>query len=296
MDGVEASLVGNYGTRVTAVTADLRGIPFVKMTGSGNDFVFFDATSVPIERVTSPEVIRAICNRNNGVGADGLVVLEAARPIADTRIHFFNSDGTPADLCGNATLCSTAITASGTLGRYADLTLSTPAGLIVGRVSDEGQPEIDLSPVTTVRSDVPIEVVAGELRIGFAIAGIPHIVILCEDADQVDVGGRGPSLRRHASSGPEGANVNWVSALPGGRWRYRTFERGVEGETLACGTGAVASAVVLAAWGLAAAHAVTFQTSSGRELTVRLTASQEGYRPSLRGEGRVVFRGIIDAL
>lgn len=276
----------------------LHGIAFAKMTGSGNDFVFFDGRDVSLERVTSPEIIRAICNRHNGIGADGIVVLEPATPSADVRIHYFNSDGTPADLCGNATLCSTAMSAMLGLAADSGMTLTTPAGLIASRLM-AGLPEIDLQPVTTIRTDMPIELVAGEQRVGFAVAGIPHLVILCADAEQVDVEGRGPLLRRHAASGPAGANVNWVSPMPGGQWRYRTFERGVEGETLACGTGAVATAVLLTTWGLAAASTVTIRTSSGRDLEVRLAATaspESGYQPTLRGEGRVVFRGVIESI
>ena len=276
----------------------LQGIAFAKMTGSGNDFVVFDGRDVPLEIVTSPEVIRSICNRYNGIGADGLVVLEPATPDADIRIHYFNSDGTPADLCGNATLCSTTMAALLGMAASSAMTLTTPAGLIASRLT-AGLPEIDLPPVTTLQTELPIPLIRGEQRIGFAVAGIPHLVILCEDADRVDVEGRGPLLRRHPALEPAGANVNWVSPLPGGHWRYRTFERGVEGETLACGTGAIATAVLLTAWGYATTPTVTIRTSSGRDLQVRLTPTPSpsvGYQPTLRGEGRVVFRGVIDAI
>ena len=277
------------------------------MTGSGNDFVFFDGRAVELSLVTEPEAIRAICNRHNGIGADGIVVLEAlAQPAsqastgdqsergATARIHYFNSDGTPADLCGNATLCSTTMSIEMGMTHGRDVTLMTPAGQIDGRrVGDES--EIDLQPVREVREDVEIALAAGERRVGFAVAGIPHLVVLCEDAEAVDVAGRGPSLRRHPALGAAGANVNWVSRLADGRWRYRTFERGVEGETLACGTGAVAAAVVLCAWGLAESP-VVIQTSSGRNLTVSLRRDGDAWVPRLRGEGRVVFRGQIGLL
>ncbi len=293
-----ASMVGDHGEGLMSARSALHGIPFTKMTGSGNDFVFFDGRHVSLERVKSPEIIRSICNRNNGIGADGIVLLEPAPPTADVRIHYFNSDGTPADLCGNATLCSTAMSAMLGLATDSGMTLTTPVGLIASRIT-AGLPEIDLQPVTAIRDDMPIDMVPGEQRIGFALAGIPHVVILCTDADSVDVEGRGPLLRRHAASGPAGANVNWVSPIPGGHWRYRTFERGVEGETLACGTGAVATAVLLTSWGLAATPTVTIRTSSGRYLDVRLsatTAPASGYQPTLRGEGRVVFRGVIESI
>ncbi len=286
-------------TIVNAILAALSGTPFLKLTGSGNDFVFFDGREVPLQRVNSPEVIQAICSRHNGIGADGIVVLEPAGDTADVRIHYFNSDGTAADLCGNATLCSTALSALLGLSHASGMTLSTPAGIIASRLT-EGVPEIDLQPVREFQTDIAIQRAANESRMGFAVAGIPHLVILCSDADAVDVAGRGPGLRHHAALGSAGANVNWVSPRTDGRWRYRTFERGVEGETLACGTGAVATAVLLREWGLATGPSTDIITSSGRVLTVSLNdeagVRAAAYHPTLRGEGRVVFRGTIERI
>jgi diaminopimelate epimerase len=277
----------------------LCGLPFAKMTGSGNDFVVFDGRAIDRELVVQPEVIRAICNRHNGIGADGLVVLEPLAGDADVRIHFFNNDGSTADLCGNATLCSTALSAALGLASAEGMRLATGAGIITSRLAplpDGALPEIDLQPVTDIRPEMPaIGIGAGEARVGFAVAGIPHLVILCEDVDHIDLAERGPMLRWHTSAGPSGANVNWVSARADGRWRYRTFERGVEGETLACGTGAVATACLLAAWGLSG-NEVLIRTSAGRDLGVRLVATAEGVQPTLRGEGRLVFRGQIGSL
>lgn len=278
--------------------AALHGLPFAKMTGSGNDFVFFDGRDVSVEAVTQPEVVRAICHRHNGIGADGLVVLEPLAGEADVRIHFFNADGTPADLCGNATLCSTTLAATLGLAQADAMRLSTGSGLIRSRV--DGLPSIELPPVTDMRLGMPIDLVAGERRIGFVRAGVPHLVVLCGDTEAVEIAARGPSLRWHGAAGPSGANVNWVSPMSEGRWRYRTFERGVEGETLACGTGAVATAALLLRWGFVSTPRVLLRTSSGRDLEVGLEpldhAEPVGYRPTLRGEGRVVFRGRIEAL
>lgn len=281
---------------------DLRGLAFAKMTGSGNDFVFFDGRESDVQHVMQPDAIVAICNRHNGIGADGVVVLEPSAPLTaapsqsgfDATIHYFNSDGSSADLCGNATLCSTVMAALLGFGAPEGMTLATPAGLIRSRLSHM-LPEIDLQPVSTVLTDIDVAPASGESRIGFAVAGIPHLVVLTTDAEQIDVAARGPMLRWHERAGATGANVNWVSAMPDGRWRYRTFERGVEGETLACGTGAVATAILLTAWGLASSP-VTIRTSSGRDLVVHLTHRDHQWLPTLRGEGRVVFRGRIGDL
>lgn len=286
------------GVTVAASIADSDHprIPFVKMTGSGNDFVFFDGRVVPVYTVNSPEMIRSICNRHDGIGADGVVVLEPQHGGHPVRIHYFNSDGTPADLCGNATLCSTALAAEWGLSPAGGMTLSTPAGLIRSRLTGSG-PEIDLEPVADVRPDMAIDLAPHETRIGFAVAGIPHLVVLCDDVTHINIAARGPMLRHHAACGAAGANVNWVSATADGHWRYRTFERGVEGETLACGTGAVATAALLAQWGVASPPTIRIQSSSGKYLTVSLRplppSEPQGFAPTLHGEGRVVFRGTL---
>jgi diaminopimelate epimerase len=271
------------------------------MTGSGNDFIFFDGRVVPKALVTRPETIKAICNRFNGIGGDGLVVLEPGGPSGDARILYFNSDGTPADLCGNATLCSLRLSSEIGLGEGAGMSLLTPAGAIAGRLRG-GVPEIDLQPVTDIRPVMEIERVSGEQRIGFTTAGIPHLVVLCDDIATVRLGERGPLLRHHPTTGVAGANVNWVSRDADGSWAYRTFERGVEGETLACGTGAVATAIMLREWDLTDSP-VELRTSSGRTLDVTLrsfdgdeTTVADGWMPSLRGEGRLVFTGLIETL
>ncbi len=283
-------------------TETFRNLAFTKMTGSGNDFVFFDGRQVDATLLTLPEVIMAICNRHNGIGADGIVILEPietqtgqiGRESSQARIHYFNSDGTPADLCGNATLCSTTMSIALGIADANGMGLETPSGRISSRFID-GHPEIELQPVTTVIADIDIAREDGEERIGFAMAGIPHLVVLCENADSVDLDSRGSPMRHHVATGPKGANVNWVSGLDNGSWRYRTFERGVEAETLACGTGAVATAILLVTWGLASSP-IRMLTSSGRELVVGLERADDAWRPTLRGEGRVVFRGTIGDL
>ncbi len=300
--------------------ASLTGVPFTKMTGSGNDFVVFDGREVALEAVTQPEVIRAICDRHNGIGADGLVVLSPAVPTdvpldvdADALealplpllLKYFNRDGTLGELCGNATLCSTALAVHGGLAPADQVRLRTDAGLVHARVVEQ-EPEIDIAPVVEIRpdhSDTVTRAPAHE-RVGYARVGVPHVVIVLSDPttlDGVDVGAEGRPLRQAAPNQPDGANVNWVAPLGDGRWAYRTYERGVEDETLACGTGAIAAAILLTTWELAEGP-VTLVTRSGRPVTVTLrpgaatTTGRPQWLPSLRGEGRVVFRGILESL
>jgi len=293
---------------VPSIFADLLGTPFVKMTGSGNDFVVFLKREVNASRITSPEVIRAICNRHNGIGADGVVLLEEvpddASNVPSVRLRYFNSDGSLGELCGNATLCSTVLAVLAGLAPADTVHLLTDAGTVSARVDATGAPSIALSAVEPPTAEVlpAIALAPGERRMGFALVGVPHTVILVDDLEQVAVDVRGRVLRNHPHFAPAGTNVNWVWRHPDtGGWGYRTYERGVEGETLACGTGAVAAALLLHSWGLAGTT-TTLRTRSGRHLAVDLVRERAsgveggGWLPRLSGEGRVVFRGQIETL
>ena len=267
----------------------MRALNFFKMSGSGNDFVVVDVRTHQIPQLTETETIRALCARGTGIGADGLVLLEAA-PEVDFRMAYYNADGSRASMCGNAALCCTRLATELGGPNSRDLVFETDAGRMKGRIRD-GVPEIDLTPVTLVVDKAAIPPEPGEQRIGFAVAGVPHLTVLCEDIERVQLDRRGRSLRLDASVMPDGANANFVSKEGQSEvWAMRTFERGVEGETLACGTGAVASAVLLTRWGVAKSP-VSIRTRSGLTLTVRLGRRQEAWLPSLSGEGRIVFEG-----
>lgn len=260
-----------------------------KMTGSGNDFVVLDGrvhalADWPTGRIT------AVCDRRTGVGADGFVLLAPEGP-GTVRMHFFNADGSRAAMCGNAALCSTRFAARVGLAA-GDLTLATDAGPIAARCVGDG----DLAEIRFGRLALPREVTAVTLQAGereafFGVVGVPHLVVLVDDVTRVDVLRRGRSLRSHPALGEEGANANFVSApaAPGEPWLIRTFERGVEGETLACGTGTVAAAVGLAARGHGTLP-MAFRSWGGFPLTVSGCLGAEAAEDVwLRGQGRLVF-------
>lgn len=264
---------------------------FFKMSGSGNDFVMFDARNEAPGALEDPVVIQALCARGTGVGADGVVFIQ--RPDADTRdafrLRYYNADGSRAELCGNATLCATRLAAELGVANGDGMRLETDAGTLAARMVG-ALPEVDVPVVDQVSADAGIALEAGERRIGFAVVGNPHLVVRCDDVERVEVMRRGRALRLDPTRQPSGANVNFVSPGADGRWRIRTYERGVEGETLACGTGSVATAILLAVWGECGGQA-SFVTRSGRELLVTIRADGSRWRPSLRGEGRLVFTG-----
>jgi diaminopimelate epimerase len=264
------------------------GREFWKMSGSGNDFVFVDARSEPAGPLATPQVVQTICSRGTGIGADGVCILEPSKTGA-IKLVYLNADGSRADLCGNATLCAARLALELGVVNSGEFLIETDYGVLGSRFVD-GRPEIDLKPIVETRLDAGLPLESGERRMGFALAGVPHLVVLVDDLETVDVVGRGLPLRRHPSL-KAGANVNFVRPIGAGRFAYRTYERGVEAETLACGTGAVSTATMVRAWGLAEPGPVRILTRSGRELSVRLSGPQDAPVPSLSGEARIVYAG-----
>jgi diaminopimelate epimerase len=267
------------------------GRTFFKLSGSGNDFVFVDARREPPGRLEQSDVVGELCARGTGIGADGIVFFEpGANQSERFSIRYLNRDGSLAMLCGNASLCSVRLAVElGVVQPGEDFEFGTSAGLARGRLTTEG-PEIDLQPVRDLQSQLPFALIPGERQIGFAMVGVPHVVILCDDVESVDVEGRGRPIRYDPAL-KAGANVNFV-ARAGDEWAVRTYERGVEAETLACGTGAVATAALLANWRQSTGNGARIRTRSGLPLRVRFRETSHGVStPSLAGEGRIVFRG-----
>jgi len=277
------------------VSPHLAGLPIHKMTGSGNDFVMVDG------RISAPEEwsaadIRATCARGTGVGADGLVFLQPGSGPDCVRMIYFNSDGSRAALCGNAALCSTRLAGPLGLATGGSVRLETDAGTYDSRLAAApDRAELQLTPVAAPKELQQINLAAGERRLALALVGVPHLILSVDDVDQVDLIARGRELRAHPALGPDGANVNFLSPAAGtGEWRMRTYERGVEAETLACGTGSVAAACTLDLWGLSRLPTV-IHTRSAQRLEVRATRRPGGDYGDvwLIGEARIVFRGVL---
>ena len=264
------------------------GLSFYKMSGSGNDFVMFDGRQPGAERAVEPAIVRALCERRTGVGADGVVLL-VPEPGAAFRMVYVNADGSRAGMCGNAALCSTRLAAELGLASGEGMEFESDSGRIRARLL-ESSPEIDLAPIRGVRENLSVAREAGERRMGFVEAGVPHLVIEVEDVELVDVRGRGGKLR-YSKDFAQGANVDFIAEeAAGDAWAMRTYERGVEDETLACGTGAVSCALMLLLWGLSGQE-TRIRTRSGRIMRVRLRREGDAWRPSLSGEGRIVYAG-----
>lgn len=284
-----------------------RRLPFVKMHGAGNDFIMVDlrAVAAVVQGGTlGRDLIAALCDRRKGIGADGLIIIgpgsasgsasstmagppPAAPSPTAFRMTYFNADGGEAEMCGNGARCSVAYAHSLGLAPE-DCRFDTWSGALWGRVHGPGDVEISLPGWRGLDLSVGLADTPWPLQAA-CNTGVPHLVIPVDDVDEVDLGQWGPRLRRHERFGAAGTNVNWVSPdAPDGLWRIRTFERGVEAETLACGTGASASAVILCALGRARSP-VALRTRGGDVLTVAVDADAGALR--LRGPAVVAFEG-----
>ena len=266
---------------------------FARMHGAGNDFVILHD---PAGRLAGDRaaLARALCDRRRGIGGDGLILIGPPSTSGPAfSMTYVNADGGDAEMCGNGARCA--------LRRAADLGLltregefETGAGVLRGRVDDR---DVRLSmPNPTDERPARILDVEGEALQVFSIdTGVPHAVVFVDDVLAVDAAARGRAVRRHASFAPRGTNVNFVQVLDKGRLRVRTYERGVEGETLACGTGAVASALVSSRLGLTAPP-VSVETQSGETLQVGFESGPDSsfHGVTLAGPAELVATGAID--
>ncbi|MDX1622493.1 MAG: diaminopimelate epimerase [Gemmatimonadota bacterium] len=282
----------------------LSGRSFVKMSGGGNDFVVFDDRERWFPRERSHEIVPRLCRRGLGLGADAVVLLEDD-PSADYRMVYYNADGGEAPMCGNGSLC---------LARYARLIgavasptmeFETGSGRFRAEVPDPGDPAVTVWLVPP--RDLTLryrDLEEGPYRrVGFLDTATPHVIALVDEVEAHPVVEEGRRLRHHPYWGPSGTNVNFVELRGPGRIRLRTYERGVEDETLSCGTGATAAAILTHLWGMTRPP-VTFETTGGIPLTIDFTppespsgdAPELPTDPRLTGDARLVYRGTIDEL
>ena len=210
-------------------------ISFTKAVASGNDFVVIE------NRRMAPgagfkALAQKICNRKYGIGADGLLVLEKSK-IADIRMRVFNTDGSEAEMCGNGARCTALC-----LGKKA-ARIETKAGIINAEV-DDFKVKIKLTDPTDIKLDISIKVNNRGLTVNFINTGVPHTVVFVEGLERIDVLNLGRQIRNNKRFAPAGTNVDFTEVLGNDLIAVRTYERGVEDETLACGTGVVAAALI----------------------------------------------------
>lgn len=266
-------------------------LDFFKMNGAGNDFVLIDNRSQSLS-FTREQVAR-VCHRQKGIGADGLMLLiPCASGKADWAWSFFNSDGSVAEMCGNGARCFARFIQRVT-GVSGPVSFETIAGVIRAQVQGE-RVTVDLTQPSEVRLDQQVSVSTGTLSVHCVNTGVPHAVIFVPDADKAMVQRLGAEVRYHQQFAPKGTNVNFVQSLGADSIRVRTYERGVEGETLACGTGVTASALIASR--IHHFHApVKVQVQSGDILEVHFKEAHGVFSDvKLTGPAEFVYRGQME--
>lgn len=265
-------------------------IEFYKMSGSGNDFILIDNCSKNIALPDAAEFARKVCRRGLSVGADGLIIIEPSTE-ADFAWRFYNADGSMPEMCGNGGRCA---------GRFAFLkkiagpkmTFKTLAGIIQAEVKGTSV-KVKMVPPRGLEFQIPLALESHRLLVDSINTGVPHVVAFVNDLDNFDVAGIGRQIRFHPRFQSAGTNANFVQVVDKSFLRIRTYERGVEGETLACGTGATAAALVAAHKGIVTSP-VSVHTKGGETLIIYF----EGTGPDfgnvyLEGHVRVVYQGTL---
>jgi diaminopimelate epimerase len=272
----------------------LKTLPqIVKMSGSGNDFILVDNRAKAVADDQMVPLTRSLCRRMVSVGADGMIFIESSEGY-DFKWRFFNADGSEAEMCGNGGRCAARFAMLKGMAGSA-MTFETLAGPIQAWV-DGAVVKLQLTRPRDQHLGGQIQVEKKPVNFDFINTGVPHTVIWVEDNNPVDVTRLGHGIRYHTYFKPAGTNVNFVQPIPNGGLSVRTYERGVEGETLACGTGAVAAAS-LAFLKNKAVSPVQVKTRGGEILTVHLEgrAGEEIEAVYLEGRVRLVFQGEVFA-
>ena len=267
-------------------------LSFTKMQGAGNDFIVAGGLSETIS--LSDEQIRALCHRRFGVGGDGVLLLgPASDGEMDARMIYYNADGSRGEMCGNGARCFTAYALGLGLGREGRVRFETDAGPITATAGG-GEYTLEMTPPFDFRLRETVQLAAGKSEVHYLNTGVPHVVKFVSDVDTVDIRREGAELRRHPAFAPKGANVNFARINPDGPILVRTYERGVEDETLACGTGVTATAI--------AAHMihgvdtpVKLRVAGRAVLTVGFERAGEEIRNvTLTGPAETVFTGQVE--
>lgn len=262
-------------------------LPFAKMAGAGNDFVVIDNRSGAVTE--AGELTRRICTRRLSVGADGLILIESSSR-ASVRMRYYNADGGEADFCANGTRCAARFAVLSGIAPPT-LTLETGAGIVGAEVGDDGLVTLALPPPGAFEAERPLRAGERTVRGSSILVGVPHYVLFHEgDLWQDDITPLGSAIRNHPALQPQGANVNFVVVRGPHAIEVRTYERGVEAETLACGSGVVASVATSAIFGKVSSP-VAVRTRSG--ITLDVSFDRDGTAFSnvrLRGDARLVYR------
>ena len=266
----------------------MKQIPFYKMSGAGNDFIIIDNRNQIVADTELSSFIVGVCRRKISAGADGLILIEASDKY-DFRWRFFNSDGSNAEMCGNGARCAARFAhVNGIAGT--SLSFETEAGVVSAQIN-EGSVKVKMPDPSDLKLAYPLKLSDGSLEISSINTGVPHVVIMVEQVADFDVVTLGREIRLHQTFAPAGTNANYVQRSQGNAIEIRTYERGVEDETLACGTGAIASAII-SANRFKMDSPVEVKTLSGMYLTIHFDTVDGQFRNIyMEGDARIIYTG-----
>ncbi|MFH1854765.1 MAG: diaminopimelate epimerase [Candidatus Omnitrophota bacterium] len=266
---------------------------FTKMVAAGNDFIVVDSRVSRVSgigyRVSWSRLAQSLCQRKTGIGADGVLVLEKSKR-ADFKMRIINADGSEAEMCGNGLRCAAIYER----GRKKDLNIETLAGIYETKITGKKQVRIKMEDPKGPRLKIDIKVNGRKLRVGYVDSGVPHTVVFVQGLDDIDVDSIGRAVRYHSEFGKRGTNVDFVEIVDDENIRMRTYERGVEGETLACGTGAVASAVISGLEAAVSGQKVKVRTIGGILKVHYKNKNGKITDVYLEGEAKKVYAGEVN--
>jgi diaminopimelate epimerase len=265
-------------------------VDFFKMSGSGNDFILIDNRDQSLALGNIAEFVRTVCERKVSVGADGLIIIENSQR-ADFRWRFFNADGSEVDMCGNGARCAARFAYIRGIAKE-KMSFETVAGIINAEVRGDTV-KVRLTEPRAMKVNISVMIEGKPIKVNFVNTGVPHVVLFVHGLDRYDVFNMGRKIRYHKEFQPEGTNANFMEVIDRHTIRIRTYERGVEDETLACGTGAVASAIISSSQGLVESP-VDVRVKSGETLKIYFRKTGHGFEDIyLEGKANVVYEGRI---
>jgi len=265
-------------------------VKFTKAVATGNDFVIIDNRGKAVKGSLASFAMK-VCSRKQGVGADGLLVVEASQK-ADVMMRIFNSDGSEAEMCGNGSRCI-ALYAYKKKIAASKMTIDTLAGILNADVKDDIV-KVKLTDPKDIKWNMCLMINECPYKLNFVDTGVPHTIHFVDDLEKIDVKSLGSEIRYHPEFSPKGTNADFVRVSGKNSIDVRTYERGVEDETLACGTGVVASAVI-AAESEKMVSPVTVRTRSGEKLKVYFELIEGEFRNVyLEGKAELVYEGEVD--
>ena len=263
-------------------------IQFTKAVATGNDFIIVDNRKGVIKEKALSLFAKKACDRKRAIGADGLLVIEPSKK-ADFRMRIFNPDGSEAEMCGNGSRCVALFAAAKMIAKE-KMSIETAAGLLDADVKGDTV-KVKLTDPKEIKWNFCLMINKCPYKVNFADTGVPHVIHFTDDLEKIDVKNIGSHIRHHGEFSPEGTNADFVKVLNKQTIKIRTYERGVEDETLACGTGAVASAIISAEVEKMSSP-VTVETQGGEKVKVYFEMKDGNFRNVyLEGEAQLIFNG-----